>query len=619
MRRSSNIADSKVSDRIDPDANGNPSHVWLNSFDKLALAAFLIDVALSVIAWVLGAGSEAFGIDKFAARWALLFVAAAIIFAFRPSSPLHKSVVDWKNRKHLAAILAIPIIVSLVLVPFSDLTKQGDWLASTGFDAEYGTVDGNEYNHLADALLEGHVTLDLPHSEILESMDNPYVWADRTSANAEAQEPMYWDYAWYNGEYYCYFGVLPCLLTYLPVKALTGIDLATNHVVLLFAILLVWALLLLLKQMQQKLFPKLSLAAFLVGTVVAIAACGVFEQALVPRVYEVPTTSGFMFLCLGLACWFKAKPGSEQLENDGVAAKVSKPLLVLGSLFVGCTLGCRPQFFVAVFLAFPIFWPEIRQRLFFSKKGLANTACAILPVLAAVLPIMWYNYIRFGSPTDFGAMYNLTGSDMTSFAWPGFMRSIGYVLEYLFLPFIPCSEYPFIQVVNNLDMWQVWTNEPYYAGFLFLNPALFISFALFDRKKRVQLREHGNSPMFLCLGCIVVALLLAAFDGIYSGVNMRYFVDFSLLLTIPALVCFWVSQEVRVETASKPAGKKKPVIPAVVHMAPARSRVVTVMACLALLGMAMYFLTFLATSHFGDLQYTSPEFYSFMEAMLFGC
>ena len=577
---------------------------------KVAIASLLANIALTAAAMMLGVGEESLGAGAFAARFALILSVLLLVCAFRPSSRLYRTEVDWKDRRHLAAVLAIPIIVSLVLIPFSNLTNQREWLSNTGMNELYGMVDGNIYNHLTDSLLEGRVTLDLPHSDILDSLENPYVWADRIDANADAQEPIYWDYAYYQGKYYCYFGVLPCILTFLPYKAITGMDLGTDHVVVLFSILAIWSLLPLLENMRKKLFPKVSLGAFLIALMMAVAACGIFEQAFVPRVYEVPTTSGFMFCCLSLACWFRAKP-----DRDG---SLSKGMLVLGAVLMGCTIGCRPQFTLAVVLALPIFWPEIRKRLFFSKKGLLNTACVIAPIIVVVIPFMLYNYVRFGSPTDFGAMYNITGADMTAFEYPGVRRSLGYVLQYFFMPFVPADGFPFITVVNDLNVWELTTNEPFYAGFVFLNPALLISFSLLGKKKRAQLRGKEMSLEFLCVACIALASFLAAFDGIYSGVNMRYFIDFSLLLTIPAIVCYWSGQELE---ADDKCGMELHACKNHVdseQAALSRGKVSTAMLCLTLLGAYWYFLTFLSASHFGNLEWQSPEFYNLVKAMLFG-
>ena len=92
--------------------------------------------------------------------------------------------------------------------------------------------------------------------------------------------------------------------------------------------------------------------------------------------------------------------------------------MVAGSVSIALIIGCRPQLVLIFILAVPIFWNEtIKERLFFSKKGILNTVLVMLPFIIVGVAMMAYNAARFHSPFDFGANYNLTGNDMTHRGW----------------------------------------------------------------------------------------------------------------------------------------------------------------------------------------------------------
>lgn len=59
-----------------------------------------------------------------------------------------------------------------------------------------------------DALIKGQLHLDIEVSEELKAMENPYDTSIRQTENIVCS----WDTAYYNGKYYCYYGIVPTLL-----------------------------------------------------------------------------------------------------------------------------------------------------------------------------------------------------------------------------------------------------------------------------------------------------------------------------------------------------------------------------------------------------------------------
>lgn len=519
------------------------------------------------------------------ARLAVMAIIYVLFEIFKPSSAIWNiKFFDMGARTKVS--LGIAFAISCMgMGAFSQLSGQAAWLEqgpvyNEGIEA---VQDGNQYNHLADALLSGSLSLDLPSSPILDSMENPYDPALRAQLNKEAREPIYWDYAYYDGSYYCYFGVVPCLLTFLPFKALTGMHLRTDIVVVAFACLTLAASALLLVELAKKYAKDISLGQYLIGFILLGLSCGVLEQAFLPRIYPIPILSALFFTYMGLYFWIKAERQFAQSRTW------NKAYLVAGSFSIALTLGCRPQFVLACLLAFPIFFDEIKQREFFSVRGIWNTLAVIVPFLIILAPIAWYNQARFGSWTNFGASYNITGGDMTSYTFSAAKIMIQF-LEYLFLPFQLISSFPYISTINTSPLLQklpmLFTNEPFYAGFMFLTPVTLCLFGLLLKKPRRALRERGG--LKLSVACLAIASFDIVVASYVSGTNMRYFADFAWLLLIPTVLLLW-----SLPSNDGPKGKLNPAI-----------------ALLSIVGIGLYCWTFLGTDRFGALYIECPTLFN---------
>ena len=451
--------------------------------------AFFVALAIEALlnwASLFACADYSFSLKVTCLRVALMLGMFALYRVFRKDSRIWRVSLDLSRRPQFIAVCILITLMSAFLLGLSRISGQAEWLERGAVYEEgiQAVQDGNQYDYLADAFLAGGVELDLPRSDILLSMDNPYDTLLRQQLNAEAHEPIYWDYAFYQGKYYCYFGALPCLLAFVPYKAITGCDLRTDWAVVFFACAMLISGAALLYQLARTYYRDLSFGAFLEG---------------------VP---------------------------------VSKPSLVFGALLVACTLGCRPQYVLAAVLIVAIFWPEIRARRFFSRVGLGNTLAVIAPFLVVAVPVCLYNQARFGSPFDFGASYNLIGADMTAYAFDPIVIA-ARSLEYLFLPPVMQGSYPFLHAIDDVAGLPtvMWTNEPVFGGFFAFAPAALVVFALFGVRMRRALKARG--VLGICATSVILAGTTLVIVSYVSGVTMRYFADFAWLIVVPATMVIW--------------------------------------------------------------------------------
>lgn len=555
--------------------------------------AFFVALAIEALlnwASLFACADYSFSLKVTCFRVALMLGMFALYRVFRKDSRIWRVSLDLSRRPQFIAVCILIALMSAFLLGLSRISGQAEWLERGAVYEEgiQAVQDGNQYDYLADAFLAGGVELDLPRSDILLSMDNPYDTLLRQQLNAEAHEPIYWDYAFYQGKYYCYFGALPCLLAFVPYKAITGCDLRTDWAVVFFACAMLISGAALLYQLARTYYRDLSFGAFLVGVAFLFCSGGVLEQVFLPRIYSIPILAALFFSFAGLAVLLRAK--RQFLEG----APASKPLLAFGALLVACTLGCRPQYVLAAALIVAIFLPEIRARQFFSRASLGNTLAVIVPFLIVAAPVCLYNQVRFGSPFDFGAAYNLTGADMTSYEFDP-LAIAARSFEYLFLPPMIQGEYPFLYAVDSVACLPavMWTNEPVFGGFFAFAPAGFAVFALFRSRTRSSFGTRGTSC--ICLTCVALAAIALMIVSYVSGVTMRYFADFAWLIIIPATMVIW----------SLMADER----------AQGDVRVSGWLAALVLIGFPLYCWTFLAAPRFGAIVGASPSLYYGVEAL----
>ncbi|MBR5739584.1 MAG: hypothetical protein IKY02_06295 [Lachnospiraceae bacterium] len=257
----------------------------------------------------------------------------------------------------------------------------------------------NQYEKLAEAFLEGHLDIDYGDMDPkLLALENPYDPAERQKAGVF----YHWDHSFFNGKYYMYFGVVPVVLVFLPFRAVFGTSLTTYHGTQFCAAVFIIGVFALFFLLRKRFFKDLSYGATVLLSA-AVSFMSVWYASAAPAMYCTAIASGLAMEIWSIYFFVKAVYGTES-ENRAVF------FAFFGALFGALAFGCRPPVALANVLVIPMLIDFIRARKF-SLKLLGKLVLAALPYFVIGGALMWYNYARFGSVTEFGQSYQLTMVD----------------------------------------------------------------------------------------------------------------------------------------------------------------------------------------------------------------
>ena len=471
-------------------------------------------------------------------RIAIEFLLVAFFLIFRPKSRIYhlnlpKKILNLRSKQFwvLAALTVIQFAIATAIVKMA--AGNGAMSAWTNRTFNFA-VDYDQYARLGDALIHGHTNLDLPVPDELAQMSNPYDSDLRGQVAGRIDIPIYWDHAFYKGKYYCYFGVVPAILLFIPYQLLTGKWLSSAYAVLVLGcIASLFATVLAVQVAKKFLNNRASIGMVCLASMILTLGSSMYYQLFTPNFYAIPGIASLAFTYAGLSFWLMAK--KERV--------LSRACIALGSLCIALNLGCRPQFILTKGLNLYLFWDElVKGRLFFSRKGIGNTIAAFVPFIAVFAPLLAYNKIRFGSLFDFGANYNLTGFDMNAMKCPS-QNIIPLIYYYLFQPINITTEFPFVhQTQTPLPLWS--PAEPSIGGIFALCPFLLIcTSGLLQKRQQKFIRR-------VTLSFLTLAAFILLVDCYMTGLAWRYYLDFSWAVCFVCTLSLYANTNIESESAS---------------------------------------------------------------------
>lgn len=369
----------------------------------------------------------------------------------------------------------------------------------------------NQYELMAEAILDGHIDFNYGDEDSLSQLENPY----DPVARKEAKVKYHWDHAYYNGHYYMYFGIVPVLLVFLPYRVLTGTSLTTYHATQIFVAFAIIGIFVLFDLLSKLFFNKLNYGVRL-SLSVAFSVMSVWYSAAEPALYCTAITSAIALEVWSLYFFIRAVWG-EQKENRQIL------FAGIGALSGALAFGCRPPIALANILVLPMLIVFLKQRKF-TPKLFGKLFLAALPYFAVAIGLMVYNYVRFENPFEFGQAYQLTVADQSQYKITLDFKTVTRILKGLAQNFLGIGnisgEFPYIK-----------------AGGVFFNfPILLLCFGMISPSVLKNMKK--SKILMLVIGLFLTVLIITAADVMWTPYLLeRYRMDIYFLMGIG---CFTV-------------------------------------------------------------------------------
>jgi len=376
------------------------------------------------------------------------------------------------------------------------------------------------YGLLAQGFLAGQLSLLVQPDPKLLALPDPYDPAQNWRYRLH-------DAALFHGKYYLYYGPAPALLVFAPFRLLTGYDFPESSAVALFCstgLLFSFLLLRLLCRTYLPDTPFWLLVAFVPALAFGNIAPFLLRR---PAHYEVAISCGYALVFASLYCF----------ASTALQQPLRKGFLLLSSLLLGLAVGARFPMLAASLAPFALFvyWFFFKWRASPVRNRVALGLVMFEPLAACLFLLGLYNYVRFGSWTDFGLRHTLQGiigpREYTFFDPTRIPTSFFY---YVLAPPLFIRDFPFVRLAahNYLAPPAGYVLERI-AGVLPMVPLLSVLLpAPFWLR---TLRRSNPALLFVAVTSLIIGSAPLALYCL-SGGTMRYEVDYATFFLIPALL-----------------------------------------------------------------------------------
>ncbi len=386
------------------------------------------------------------------------------------------------------------------------------------------------YAELAQALCAGKMDVGEAPVVISDNEGTPVFW-HIDSDNVKL------DYALFEGRYYVCFGMLPCIMFYVPYYLITGGNLPNSVPYVVLRIMVAALVGLLLWIVIKKYYRKTPFAMFTLmwGAIIGGMYLPVMLTTEVDHC-DIPIFSGVVLVLLGTII---------VLGSEGDDKKIKIWSILLCSICFAAVSLCRP---IMLLYGGAILGVIIKNRYDQIKniKGrrlLKAVMAIVVPFISFVAICMVYNVLRFGSPFDFGLSHIITihplkGSSIF-LPYVIFRTVYDYFLKPPIIEFgYPSARFPAPSQINEAGC--IITSSVFAGGILALNP--FVGALLFQGRYREKIKRRGLNSIIPTL--LLVAILVMIIESLYTGsISTRYTLEFSPAILFSACLMLMEIQE----------------------------------------------------------------------------
>lgn len=396
----------------------------------------------------------------------ILFVLISFIYSINTQEIFQKPF-SIKNFKQ-DMILNIILVCFIILIDFI-CTYSTNEIESL----DYYSKD------FVSALAKGQVYFEEKPSEKLINLENPYDTQARVDNGLIRGEDFLWDVAYYNGNYYMYFGILPAILM-LPYHLITGNFISTMTMVLIFSYLTAISIKLLISNIFSRFFKEVSFKYLIYSYLILLFGSHILWLDGIPRFYELAIISALFFAITGINFMFNA-------INENTKHRYIN--VFLSCLMLSLAVACRPTQLFTSIIIIPILLKMFIDNVKNRKDIIKLILVVAIPYMLVGITLMYYNYIRFENIFEFGSSYQLTINNMSKLENRFMTIGMGIICNLFSVPiFIP--NFPFMYNHNNLlTFYGYYYIENVMGGLFILAPICFSVFSIFKLYKNCKKKD----------------------------------------------------------------------------------------------------------------------------------
>lgn len=439
---------------------------------------------------------------------------------------------DKLNKKENYYLIIISLLFIVILF-FMQFTINQNNL----FIADINKIYGKDF---VMSLLSGNIDINSPPNTLkaLNNADNPYDFSEINQLDLDKG----FDIAYYKGNTYVYYGILPALIMLIPYYIVTsGSFLTIPTATFLFLSIGILFQIFFMKNIIDRYFnKKIPIKLIMILGLFFLANTKILWVMSRPYTYELVTAAGYCMVMIGLYNF------SEYLKNH------ERFSLFASSFFMALSVACRPTLLLISIIPCAIWIKEIFEGIKNKqiKKNIINILIIFLPYLLVGISLMIYNYIRFENIFEFGANYQVSVTDFRNFGFDLRRVFIGMV-AFLFGPLRFLAKFPFIVSENFIGAYNgYYYSQPVGAGFFVMSILGCVILLLPWITK--YLKEYNKQMLYLIYLLIGIATFLMAFAANKTGTLGRYMLDFEWLYTMSSiLILLFIYTKIKKEKNKK--------------------------------------------------------------------